>query len=46
MSESEPSDDASLVLQGAVESADEYAQRDESGRDLLTDPMAVGVKAA
>jgi len=46
MSESEPSDDASLVLQGTVKSAAEYALREQSGRNLLTDPMAVGVKAA
>ena len=46
LSESEPTDDASLVLQSTVKIADEYALRDQSGRDLLTGPVAVGVKAA
>lgn len=46
LSESEPADDASLVLQGTVETAADQVLRDKPGRHLLTGPVAVGVKAA
>lgn len=43
MSESEPSDDASLYGKGAVKTGVAHKPRDQSGRDLLTDPTAAGV---
>ena len=46
LSESEPADDASLVLQGTVETAADQVLRDKPGRHLPTGPVAVGVKAA
>ena len=46
MSESKPSDDASLWLQGTVKTGVYQVLRDKSGRNLLTNPVAVGVKAA
>jgi hypothetical protein len=46
MSESKPADDASLWLQGTVKTGVYQVLRDQSGRNLLTDPAAVGVKAA
>lgn len=46
MSESKPSDDASLLPQGAVETGAAPLLQDESGRHLFTDPVAAGVKAA
>ena len=46
MSESKPADDASLGLQGTVKTGVYQVLREQSGRDLLTDPAAVGVKAA
>ena len=42
MSESKPTEDASLC-QGAVETEVDHWLQDESGRCLLTDPMAAGV---
>jgi len=46
MSESKPADDASLWLQGTVKTGVDQVLRDKSGRNLLTNPAAVGVKAA
>ena len=46
MSESKPADDASLWLQGTVKTGVYQVLRDKSGRNLLTNPAAVGVKAA
>jgi hypothetical protein len=46
MSESKPSDDASLLSQNAVRTGDDHWLQDRSGRHLFTVPMAVGVKAA
>jgi hypothetical protein len=46
MSESKPADDASLWLQSAVKTGGDQVPWDKSGRNLLTDPAAVGVKAA
>jgi hypothetical protein len=46
MSESKPSDDASLVNQRAVKTGVGLLLQEQSGRYLLTVPMAVGVKAA
>jgi hypothetical protein len=46
MSESKPADDASLGLQGTVKTGVYQVLREQSGRNLLTDPAAVGVKAA
>ncbi len=43
MSESEPSDDASLLPQGTVRTGDDHWLQDKSGRYLFTVPMAVGV---
>jgi hypothetical protein len=42
MSESKPSDDASLWLQGTVKTGVYQVLRDKSGRNLLTNPAAVG----
>jgi hypothetical protein len=42
MSDSKPTEDASLC-QGAVETEVDHWLQDESGRYLLTDPMAAGV---
>ena len=42
MSESKPSDDASLC-QGTVKTGVDHWLQDQSGRYLFTDPMAVGV---
>ncbi len=46
MSESKPFDDASLWIQGTVKTGVARVLQDESGRYLLTVPMAVGVQAA
>ena len=46
MSESKPADDASLGLQGTVKTGVYQVLREQSGRNLLMDPAAVGVKAA
>ncbi len=46
MSESKPSDDASLLPQNAVRTGDDHWLQDKSGRYLFTVSMAVGVKAA
>jgi hypothetical protein len=46
MSESKPSDDASLWLQGTVKTGVDQVLRDKPGRNLLMDSAAVGVKAA
>jgi len=46
MSENKPADDASLWLQGTVKTGVYQVLREQSGRNLLTDPAAVGVKAA
>jgi hypothetical protein len=46
MSESKLADDASLWLQGTVKTGVDQVLRDRSGRNLLTNPAAVGVKAA
>ena len=43
MSESEPSDDASLMIQGIVRTGAARLLQDESGRNLFTGPAAVGV---
>ena len=43
MSESKPTDDASLMPQGAVKTGGAQWLQDESGRNLFTDPMAAGV---
>jgi len=43
MSESKPSDDASLLPQNAVKTGDDHWLQDKSGRYLFTVPMAVGV---
>ena len=43
MSESKPSDDASLVNQRAVKTGVDLLLQEQSGRYLLTVPMAVGV---
>src|ERR1039457_4953533 len=43
MSESEPSDDASLMIQGTVRTGAARLLQDESGRNLFTGPAAVGV---
>ncbi len=42
MSESKPSDDASLCLSAVKTEVDHWLQ-DKSGRFLFTDPMAAGV---
>ncbi|WP_181916993.1 hypothetical protein [Paraburkholderia sp. BL27I4N3] len=46
MSESEPFDDASLILQSAVKTGVISSLQDQSGWDLLTDLTAAGVEAA
>ena len=46
MSESKPSDDASLKIQGAVKTGVAQVLQDQSGGDLITVPTAAGVKAA
>jgi hypothetical protein len=43
MSESKPSEDASLLNQGAVKTGVDYLLQEQSGRYLLTVLMAVGV---
>jgi hypothetical protein len=43
MSESKPSDDASLLPQDTVRTGDDHWLQDKSGRYLFTVPMAVGV---
>jgi hypothetical protein len=43
MSESKPSDDASLLPQDAAGTGDDHWLQDKSGRCLFTVPMAVGV---
>lgn len=43
MSASKPSEDASLISQGAVETGAVRMLRDEPGRDLFTVPVAAGV---
>jgi hypothetical protein len=43
MNESEPSDDASLVIQEAVKTEAVSMLQDQPGRYLFTDPVAVGV---
>jgi len=43
MSASKPSDDASLLPQDTAKTGVDHWPWDESGRYLLTDPMAVGV---
>jgi hypothetical protein len=43
MSESKPFDDASLVIQRAVETGVDWLLQEQSGRYLLTVPMTVGV---
>ena len=43
MSESKPSDDASLLPQNAVKTGDDHWLQDKLGRYLFTVPMAVGV---
>ena len=43
MNESEPSDDASLVIQDAVKTEVVSIPQDQPGRYLSTDPVAVGV---
>ena len=46
MSESEPCDDASLKTQGTVKTGGVPYLQDQPKRDLFTDSVAVGVKAA
>jgi hypothetical protein len=46
MSESEPFDDAPLILQSAVKTGVISSLQDQSGGDLLTDLTAAGVEAA
>jgi hypothetical protein len=46
MSESKPSDYASLWLQDTVKTGVACMLQDKSGRYLLTDPATVGVEAA
>ena len=46
MSESKPSDDASLLPQGTAKTGDDHWLQEQSGRYLFTVLMAVGVKAA
>ena len=43
MSESKPSDDASLISQSAVKTGVVHKLQDEPGRDLFTVPAAAGV---
>jgi hypothetical protein len=43
MSESKPSDDASLLPQDTVKTGVDHWLQDQSGRHLFTDPMTVGV---
>jgi hypothetical protein len=43
MSESKPSDDASLLPQDTARTGDDHWLQDKSGRYLFTVPMAVGV---
>ena len=43
MSESKPSDDASLLPQGTAKTGDDHWLREQSGRYLFTVPTAVGV---
>ncbi len=43
MSESKPSDDASLLPQDTARTGDDHWLQDQSGRYLFTVPMAVGV---
>src|SRR6267378_3500251 len=42
MSESKPSDDASLLPQDTARTGDDHWLQDQLGRYLFTDPMAVG----
>ncbi|WP_156132384.1 hypothetical protein [Paraburkholderia terrae] len=46
ISESKPSDDASLLIKSAVKTGVVCLLQDQSGRHLITGPMAAGVKAA
>jgi hypothetical protein len=43
MSESKPADDASLLPQEIAETGVDHWLREQSGRYLLTVPMAIGV---
>ena len=46
MSGSKPSDDASLITEGAVKTGVVRKLRDKPGRNLFTVPAAAGVSAA